>query len=514
MSRSLVLAIDVGTSAIKAAVVDAQGNLRSEGQATQKFLAGAPGQREHDPHQTWRATKRAITSALGRAPSGWGNELAAVAATGPRGTFCLTGHGGVPLSNFITWQDQRAASIIGTLSACFDASRYQALTGMSFDGYSALSKLTWMHRQDPALFDGVVTAMTPQSHVLWRLGAEISVVDPSVAAYFGLLDLHTRLWRDDLREAFGLGLVGLPQIVDAGSVVGMSSLKTMRELGIPAGVPLVVAASDGICAELGLGVTKPGQIYSYLGTASAIAGPIPAQAASPPGSSGGIIRMPGRDPDHDRLLGLGGAGGSAVRWAMGLLRVRNFERFDALAASCAPGAGGVLFLPTMAGAAAPEPEPTARGAIAGLSLASGPDHVARAIFEGVALELRWMLDGLHRSGLEPTEVRLTGGGARSRAWIQVVADVLQLPTLTRSDTEAGLKGAASYAFAAVSEQPADVLSAQWAAGQHVTEPSTPLGDLYGTLAENYKLIRKSFAGNGVDRELFETAARLSNTADA
>jgi xylulokinase len=404
--------------------------------------------------------------------------------------------------------------MVGALSARFDAARYQSLTGMNFDGYSALSKLVWMQEHSRELFDAGVAASTPQAYLLRMLGAEINVVDPSVAAHFGLLDLRTRNWSDDLREAFGVASLRLPRIVDSGSVVGTSSPKAKRELGIPEGVPLVLAASDGICAELGVGVTRPGQIYAYLGTASAIAGPILATAARPAGAvhSGGIIRMPGRDAAHDRLLGLGGTGGSAVEWAMKLLRLRHVERFDMLAAGCAPGASGVLFVPALAGAAAPEPEPTARGAIVGLSLASRPEHVARAIFEGVALELRCMLDEIRCLGIKPTEVRLTGGGGRSPTWTRVIANVLQLPTLRSPHAEASLRGAASYAFAVANAQPAGTVAEQWSALQDRTEPSLPLAEVYGRLAGHYRLLRTSFVRSGIDRALFDTAAWLSITA--
>ena len=274
---------------------------------------------------------------------------------------------------------------------------------------------------------------------------------------------------------------------------------------------MVLAGSDGVCQELGLGVIDPGQVYGYLGTASAIAGPIQARAPSPKPSSltGGLIRMPGRDERHDRLLGLGGAGASAADWISRVLRLRRVDKLDELVHACEPGASGMLFLPTLAGAAAPEPEPAALGSFVGLAFHHGPEHFARSVLEGVAMELRWMLEGFRAWGLRPNEVRLTGGGARSVAWRQIVADVLQMPVLSEPERETGLRGAAIFAYAATTGVAVDNLAAQWQISLDLTQPSSAVSRLYERTAANYRLVRQVSAAGGVDRVLFDTSAWIA-----
>jgi xylulokinase len=507
---SLVLAVDLGTSAVKAAVIDEQGRTVSEGKAPQRVLSSDLGAREHDPRHTWQATRRAISSALSSAPPRK-RPVGVVVVTGPRGTFCFMDKVGRPLTNFVTWQDQRGAALADELSKRFDPSRYQKLTGMAYNPFSALSKILWMLRNHPDLDDVAAGISTPQGHVLRELGATIDATEPSTAAHMGLLDIRRRRWSEELIGAFDLGRIALPRIVKTGAIVGTTSARANQELGIPCDIPLVLAGSDGICQELGLGVIDPGQVYAYLGTASAIAGPIPARAPSPQLSSltGGVIRMPGRDERHDRLLGLGGAGASAADWISRVLRLRRVDKLDELAHACEPGASGMLFLPTLAGAAAPEPEPAALGSFVGLAFHHGPEHFARSVLEGVAMELRWMLEGFRAWGLRPSEVRLTGGGARSLAWRQIVADVLQMPVLSEPERETGLRGAAIFAYAATTGVAVDNLATQWQISLDLTQPSPAVSPLYERTAANYRLVRQVSAAAGVDRVLFDTSAWIA-----
>jgi sugar (pentulose or hexulose) kinase len=502
-----VLAVDIGTSAVKAGTFDRRGELLAAASVPQAIVGSAWGAREHDPVATWSAFKVAVTSVLGAL--GKGQELGAAAITGPRGTFCFIDRDGASTSNFITWQDQRAAAVVAAdLAGLYDADRYERVVGMGYTSTSVLPKLVWAQRYDAGLVERAFGISTPQGYVLRRLGGGAEVIEPTVAAHVGLLELRTRQWSQDLRDVFGVGDLMLPELVATGDIVGTTSQFAHRELGLPPGLPVVLAGSDGICSEIGLGVTTPGQVYTYLGTASAVAGPIPAKQPRRRLRRTGIVRMPGRDRSLDRLLGLGGAGASAADWAVRTLQIGGMGRLDELAAGSPPGARGVLFAPTLAGASAPNPAPMALGGFVGLSLAHGLEDLARAVLEGVAIELRTMLGAASSLGLQAQELRLTGGGARSPVWRQVIADVFQLPVLTCAGRESGLRGAAISAFAASSGQSLEALAAEWSVGQDVTEPTPALSGRYDRVVANYGAVRKALAGGGVDQALFDTAAWL------
>ena len=161
----------------------------------------------------------------------------------------------------------------------------------------------------------------------------------------------------------------LPRLVAPGGCVGALDSSVAARLGLPAGIPLIAAGSDGVCTELGAGVVEPGQLYAYLGTAATVAGPL-SKPELPDDEA--LILMPGSTTDRWRILGFAMAGGSAREWLMTILGIRDQRRVERLIAASPPGARGVLFVPTLAGATAPVPDGRARGVFAGLSLASGP----------------------------------------------------------------------------------------------------------------------------------------------
>jgi gluconokinase len=502
-----VLAVDVGTSSVKAAVFDDIGRLYASASAPQQFVGLSRNGREHDPARTWGAVKDTIRAVLSQARLDAG--LTALSVTGPRGTVAYVDARREAISNFLTWQDQRAAAVISALAGRLSGARYERLTGMGYLPTAVLPKLVWAQLYDPRLATAAKGITTPQGYVLRHLGSPEDLAEPSVAAHTGLLELSSRYWSHEIVGAFGLDRLTLPTLVPTNSVVGTSSGRAETELGIPLGTPLVLAGSDGICSEIGLGVTRPGQLYAYLGTASAVAGPVAVRQRRQALSSKGLIRMPGRGPGLDRIVALGGAGASAAEWATGALGLGHVQELDELAGAAAPGAGGALFVSTLAGATSPAPGHKARGAFLGLSFGHRSADLARAVLEGIAIELRSMLDMCSQVGLVPSEVRLCGGGTRSSVWRQIIADVLQLPLLSTPGPDAGLRGAAISGLSAVTETNLEDLAAAWSSDLTRTSPTPSLAGCYEQLVDNYCLARRAFSKAGLDNALFDTAERLA-----
>jgi sugar (pentulose or hexulose) kinase len=258
-----------------------------------------------------------------------------------------------------------------------------------------------------------------------------------------------------------------------------------------------------VCAELGAGVVDEGQLYGYLGTASTIAGPIDRPQLDP---TRGLIVMPGSRADRWRVLALAMAGGSALEWFGSAFGRPVYAELEGLLAESPPGAHGVQFMPTLAGAGAPFWDAAARGAFLGLSLSTRPADLARAVLEGVALEMRWMLSAIHTFGVAGRSLHLTGGGTRSDGWCQVVANATQVPVVRVPDPELGLRGAAYYALAALGAFPS-ALDAARVLGVRGDEfaPDARLAERYAEGAELYRLTRESFRDSGLDKRLFATA---------
>jgi len=502
----LILAIDLGTSSIKVATVDDRLRVHRVATALHQVMGGAGGQREHRPGQTWSATLRAARRVLADAADR--SRIAAIAVTGPRGSLIIADGPGNPRTNVLSWQDRRAAAL-ASLADPAAAAGFRAITGAAFDPAVGLPKLLWLRETTPDAFAGEWQIATPQSDVLRRLGADPGGVELSVAAHLGLLDVRELAWSEVLLERHQIRPAALPRLVTQGATVGRLSHRAATVLGLPAGIPLVAAASDGICSELGAGVVDPGQRYAYLGTASAIAGPV-ASPISPEDES--IILMPGSVIHRWRLVGLGMSGASARAWFMAVIGMRDERRFDRLVDGSPPGAGGVTFLPTLAGATAPVRDPRARGVFAGLSLGSSRGDLARAVLEGVGLELSW-LDRVMAAASSTSDLRLTGGGSRSTVWSQILADIFAVPVARVVEPNPGLRGAAAYGWAAV-DPSTSVLD--WARDHptpvDVFEPVAARGALYEESAGIYAALRTALHESGLDERL--AGARAVPGADA
>ncbi len=489
--------IDVGSTAVKAALVDGAARVVATGAALQRTISHGPSDREHDPAATWRAVRLAI----GRALAGHEDPLKirAISVTGPRGSFAIVDGQGRPRTNVITWQDRRAGLTAADVADQLGGG-YRSVTGTRFDASAVLPKLIWLKSERPEIFDGEWRAATPQGLVLARLGARGQVVDLSTAAHFGLLDLAALTWSDELLAQFGIRATQLPELVPPGAQVGGLEPDIALDLGLPAGIPLFAAGSDGVCSELGAGVVAVGQLYAYLGSAAAVAGPV-ASPHLPADAS--LILMPGSGPNVWRLLGLATAGGSARDWLMSNLGIRSHERIEQLLSGSPAGSNGVLFIPTLAGASAPVPDGRARGVFAGLSLQSSRSDLVRSVHEGVALEARALIRAMRETLPEPVEIRLTGGGSRSDAWVQIMADVIGLRVARVREPNPGLRGAAMYALSALGQyQDARTAAASLTPSVDEFEPDLACRILYAEAAQIYGTIRQLFQAGGVDEQLF------------
>lgn len=496
-----VLAVDIGTTNVKAGVFDTSATCLGLGSRRQEILAPHVGWREHEPAATWEAVQATITEAASAAGCA-AAEVRAIAVAGPRGTAMLTAADGTPAGRMLTWQDRRAVEISQVFERdgpWMDAAEYYRVTGTPLDPSVVLARLLWCRMRDPNCLGGGRRLATPQADILRRLGAPEPVIDYSVAAHVGLLDVARLEWSTTLVNAFDIPLTLLPPVAPPGQIVGSLDSAVARDLGLTAGIPLVLAGSDGVCAELGAGVVDEGQLYGYLGTASTIAGPLERLKLEP---AARLIVMPGSRHDRWRVLALAMAGGSALEWFGLAFGHPIYAELESMLRESPPGARGVHFIPTLAGAGAPFWDAAARGAFLGLSLSTQPADLARAVLEGVALEMRWMITALHGFGVAGQSLHLTGGGTRSNGWCQIVADATEVPVLRVGDPELGLRGAAFYALAGINVFPSALAAARTLSlsGDEFL-PEARLRDRYARAAEVYQLTRGSFRETGIDQLL-------------
>jgi xylulokinase len=460
----LVLGVDLGTQSLKAVVCDAQLAVRGQhavGYATQY---PAPDRAEQDPRAWEAALGPAIAGALAQAGAGPG-DIAALAIAGQLdGCIAVDAHG-APLHPALIWQDRRAVAE----AARFDPARLFALTGQVADPGHMAPKLVWLRAACP----GAVRFHQPVSYLVERLTG-VAAIDPALASTTMLLELATARWAPVLLDAFSVTPGELPRLRPACDVAGGLTAEGARLTGLVAGTPVAVGTGDDFAAPLGAGLAgvpaggpadssaggpadssagglADSPVICAIGTAEVVG----ALAATP------VLDRAGEPMVETHAYPAGGffvenpgwMSGGAVRWAARLLGLAGDAELDALAASAPPGAGGVTFIPALAGAMTPVWRPHARGTLHGLAAGHGRAHVARAVLEGLAFAARDVIERLAGLGLPAHHVLLLGGGARSRVWNQIRADVTGRPHHVAARTDATPVGAAMIAAVAAGLAP-------------------------------------------------------------
>ncbi len=469
-----VVGVDLGSQSLKAVVCDAELRVLGAHQIPIATTHPQPGWAEQDPDSWQAALEPAIARALevaGASP----RDVAGLALTGQLDGCVPVDTDGKPLHPALIWQDKRAHEHGA------DPKRVFALTGQVADPSHLAPKLAWLRAQ------GIRAARwhEPTSYLVARLtGAH--VIDPALASTTMLFELAAHAWSAELCAAFAVEPHELPEIHAATSIAGV-----LREplAGIPAGTPVAVGTGDDFATPLGAGVIAPGHAICAVGTAEVV-GALAANAIF--------------DDAHEPMLEThayptgayfvenpGWLSGGAVRWASRLLGLANDAELDALAATAPPGAGGLTFIPALAGAMTPVWRPHARGTLHGLAAAHGREHVARAILEGLAFAERDVVDRLAALGLPTSRVLVLGGGARSTTWTQIRADAVGRPheIAARAQDTCAI-AAAMIAAVAVGMQPDLVAAARTAPSPIATiSPQVSLDDAYA----RYRVLQAELA---------------------
>jgi len=419
----LVIAVDIGTTGVKVEAVDTAAVSFCGTQREYPTETSQPGWAEQDPDQVAAAVQEAVREvASGIAASGL--TVAGVSFSAAMHDLIGLDADGKPLTPMLTWADGRAAAQARRLRASDDWLALHRRTGTPVHPMSPLVKLLWFREERPELWGRVAHWVGVKEYVLQRL-AGVLAVDESIASATGMYNLQTRDWDDGALALSGVRREQLPGLHATTDVVARPGADATA-WGLPADTPIVVGASDGVLANLGVGAVAPGVVACSIGTSSAIRGVVPRARVDEQGRVFCYVLVPGR-------WVVGGAsnnGGNVLRW---LGRVMGADLADPdvglteAAASVPPGAEGLLMLPYLSGERAPRWSGDPRGALVGLTQRHTRAHIARAALEAVCLQLALVLDAMRAAGLEPTELRATGGFAQSPFWRQLLADVLGMP---------------------------------------------------------------------------------------
>ena len=491
MSEPTLLAIDVGTTSTKAVLFTTSGVVLAEGGAGYPLSEPEPGAAVQDPEAVWEA----VGDAVREAADGAHPEVVSFSAA-MHGLLGVDA-GGDPVGPLLTWADSRAAGVAAGLRAEGVALGLHRRTGTPVHSMSPLVKLAWLRRERPSLHAAAARWGGVKEFVVGRATGE-RATDASCASGTGLMALGTRSWDDEALDLAGITADALDPIVDTTAVVGTLSERVARDWGLPAGVPVVAGAGDGPLANLGLGAVRPGVLACSIGTSGALRLAVDRPGVDPRG------RAFCYELTAERWV-VGGAvtnGGVVLDWATETLGA-DAATLLAEAAEVAPGADGLLAIPHLLAERAPRWDGGAGGVFVNLQRSHGRGHLARALLEGVCLQLRLVLDSLRDAGMAVEEVRATGGFARSPFWRQLLADVLGTAVGYPGDHQGSAYGAALLGMQGVGllDPGAEALAA---AADHVEieETLTP-GDAAAVYADRRELVEQ------VHDQLADVVARLA-----
>jgi xylulokinase len=442
MNHHYLLAHDLGTTGNKATLFDAEEGL-ALASAFEAYPTSypQPGWAEQDPadweRAVWQATRRLLTQ-TGIDPAG----IAAVSFSGTMQGVLLVDRQGAPLGQAIIWADQRATAEAEQMRSVCDPVTLYHLTGQRLSPAYSAPKLLWVRAHLPELFKKAYKLLQVKDYAAFLLTG-VFATDPSDASSTLLFDLVGGHWATDLIEALGLDCGLLPEVHASTDVIGHVTLAAASASGLVAGTPVVIGGGDGACATVGAGSVREGEAYAYLGSSSWIALTSRQPIYDPQQRTYTMAHL---IPGHYFPLGTMQAAGGSYGWLERLLyplgNQQAMETMDVQAASIPAGANGLLFLPYLMGERSPYWNPQARGALVGLAMPHGQAEFARAVLEGVALNLGLILEILRAQNVQVNRLLLIGGGAQSPVWRQILADVLDLPVwLPALTTEATALGA-------------------------------------------------------------------------
>jgi xylulokinase len=418
------LGLDIGTSSVKAVLLDESQRTLAEASAPLTVSRPHPLWSEQDPEDWWTATLAAAEEVRQAAPDAF-RQLAGVGLSGQMHGATLLDEAGRVLRPAILWNDGRSYAECAELHRLVPDLTQRA-ANIAMPGFTA-PKLLWVKHHEPEVFAATRTVLLPKDYVRWRLTG-VYASDMSDAAGTLWLDVAGRRWDETLLAATGLGLANMPDLVEGSAVSGHLSKDMQALWGLPGPVPVAGGAGDNAASAVGIGAVAAGDGFLSVGTSGVIFSVTDRLAAKPERTLHAFCHaLPGRW--HGMAVMLSAA--AALTWTAELVGKGGHigglvEEAEAFAADPEARATAPLFLPYLSGERTPHNDAEASALFAGLRAQHGRAALAYSTLEGVAFSFADGLSVLEDAGARPTSCMLVGGGARSRFWAQMLADVTGL----------------------------------------------------------------------------------------
>ena len=442
--------LDIGTTGVKAIIVNQSGKVKSKTYREYPCEYPRPGWVEQNVDTMWEKVCEVSREAISKANIS-ANTVKSLGISSQRGTFIPVDNNIKPLMNSIVWSDARADKELSWILENIGQEEYHKISGVPASSLWSYAKIKWFIDNKKDLFERTYKILNGQEYFLNKLGSDEISTDPSSITLNGMLNVDKLNWSNELCDLINLPLEKLPPMGTPARMVGKITKETSEQTGFAIGMPIAIGGGDQQCAAVGAGITKEGMVELTIGTSMVM-----------------VAHTDSKKEDKHRKVLIGGSGipgkwnmeglqftaGSALKWmrdnfaftemkAAQNLNIDVYNIINLEASESPVGSKGLLFLPFFQGQVTPNYDDNARGGFLGLSFIHDRKDMMRSIMEGVSLETNMVKEAMESVlGKSFDTVRITGGGSKSDLWSKIQTDIFGSPVERLVESDCTSLGAA------------------------------------------------------------------------
>ncbi len=445
------LGVDVGTTGAKVILIDSDGKVISTASSEYPMLNPKPLWSEQDPGDWWNAVQLSCKKILSESKVD-AEKIKGIGLTGQMHGLVLLDKDGKVLRPCIMWNDQRTSKECEEITSVIGFDNLLEITGNAvLPGFTA-PKIMWVKKHEPDIYSRIEHILLPKDYIRYCLTNEFAM-DVTDASGTSLLNVNKRSWSDTILSKLDIPRIWMPPVFESTEITGGLSSKAAELTGLKPGTLVAAGAGDQAAGGVGTGTVRNGIVSVVLGTSGVVFAHTDKLTIEPEGRLHAFCHAsPGTW--HVMAVTLSAAG--SFRWfrdtfskeeteEAAKLNTDVYELLTQKASVVSAGSEGLIFLPYLMGERTPYPDPDAKGTFTGITIRHYKQHFIRAVLEGVAYSLRDCLELNRNIGLQTNEVRISGGGARSKHWKQILADIFNVELVTLNSTEGAPYGAALIA---------------------------------------------------------------------
>ncbi|MGI6740892.1 MAG: xylulokinase [Brevefilum sp.] len=481
------LGVDVSTTSSKALLIDEKGQIIGVESSPHTLQSPRPLWSEQDPLEWWKATSQSIQSVIKKAGID-SDSIGAVGLTGQMHGLVLLDESGDVLRPAILWNDQRTQAQCDEIHQGVGKERFIQITGnVCLTGFTA-SKIMWVKENEPEIYQQVKHILLPKDYIRYRLSGDYAM-DKADGSGTVLFDLKSRDWSAPLLETLDINPAWLPPTFEGTEFTGSIAPEAAEQTGLKVGTPIVAGGGDQAAQAVGIGAVESGIIGLTVGTSGVVFAPTSAGFVEPEGRLHAFCHAV---PGLWHFMGVMLSAAGSLQWYRDKLAPNlDFDTLVQEAETVPVGSEGLQFLPYLSGERTPYPDPLARAGWIGISARHGRAYLTRALLEGVSYAFKDIFSLIQTSGLEEIkEVRVSGGGMKSRVWREIMASVLNTELITVNATEGAAFGAALLAGVGSGNWPDVPTACQMTISRTgLTQPDARASEIY---AQAYPIFRELY----------------------